>query len=203
MDFFNKRICSFLTELTVGKAKVVRPEQIRLLLERATRFAGGGSRRFNHVLAELTTGQICSQLLETALQKKRCVLLGCHTDSILLRKICRRASGLFLPPPRKTVGFPKTCGNFSQFFRRNWTNRGFFRPQQNPRQKARHVSSEQIRLLLERAISFTGGGASQHNAGASHSMGRGGCEELASSFSLLPPNHWQLSTNNYPLTREC
>ena len=58
--FFNKRICSFLTELTVGKAKVVRPEQIRLLLERATRFAGGGSHRFNHFHAELATGQICS-----------------------------------------------------------------------------------------------------------------------------------------------
>ena len=48
------QICSELTLLTAGKAKVVRPEQIRLLLERATRFAGGGSRRFNHFLAELT-----------------------------------------------------------------------------------------------------------------------------------------------------
>ena len=59
------QICSFLTELTVGKAKVVRPEQIRLLLERATRFAAA----------------------ENCVAKKRCVLLGCHTDSILLRKI--------------------------------------------------------------------------------------------------------------------
>ena len=49
--FFNKRICSFLTELTVGKVKVVRPEQIRLLLERATRFAGGGSSQSYHVYA--------------------------------------------------------------------------------------------------------------------------------------------------------
>ena len=39
---------------TTPKVKVVRPEQIRLLLERATRFAGGGSHRFNHFLAELT-----------------------------------------------------------------------------------------------------------------------------------------------------
>ena len=46
----------------------------------------------------------------------------------------------------------------------------FFRPQQNPQQKARNVSSEQIRLLPERTISFTGGGASQHNAGVRHSI---------------------------------
>ena len=32
-------------------------------------------------------GQICSQLLETALQKNAAYFLGCHTDSILLRKI--------------------------------------------------------------------------------------------------------------------
>ena len=38
---------------TTPKVKVVRPEQIRLLLERATRFAGGGSRQFNHFLTEL------------------------------------------------------------------------------------------------------------------------------------------------------
>ena len=72
---------------TTPKVKVVRPEQIRLLLERSTRFAGGGSRQFNHFHAELATGQICSRLMETALQKKYCLLLGCHTDSILLRKI--------------------------------------------------------------------------------------------------------------------
>ena len=30
--FFYKRICSFLTELTEGKAKVVRPEQIRVAM---------------------------------------------------------------------------------------------------------------------------------------------------------------------------
>ena len=72
--FFNKRICSFLTELTVGKVKVVRPEQIRLLLERATRFAGGGSRQFNYFHAELTARADLSQLLETALQKKYCFL---------------------------------------------------------------------------------------------------------------------------------
>ena len=40
---------------TTPKVKVVRPEQIRLLLERATRFAGGGSRQFNRFLAELAT----------------------------------------------------------------------------------------------------------------------------------------------------
>ena len=62
--FFNIRICSFLTELTVGKAKVVRPEQNRLLLERTSGFAGGGSHRFNHFLAELATGQIFSFLTE-------------------------------------------------------------------------------------------------------------------------------------------
>ena len=39
---------------TTPKVKVVRPEQIRLLLERATRFAGGGNQPFNHFHAELT-----------------------------------------------------------------------------------------------------------------------------------------------------
>ena len=33
----------------------------------------------------------------------------------------------------------------------------FFRPQQNPQQKARNISSEQIRLLPERTTRFTGG----------------------------------------------
>ena len=49
---------------TTPKVKVVRPEQNRLLLERAARFAGGGSHRFNHFLAELATGQIFSFLTE-------------------------------------------------------------------------------------------------------------------------------------------
>ena len=96
-------------------------------------FAGGGSRQFNHFYAELTAradSQVAGATVSiTSLQnwpqarfvrscwklrcKKRLLLLGCHTDSILLRKICRRASGLFQPHPKKTVAFPKTCGNFS------------------------------------------------------------------------------------------
>ena len=66
--FFNKRICSFLTELTVGKAKVVRPEQIRLLTENKWlhRWRELGFQSF-----PCGTGHRpdLSQLLETALQK--------------------------------------------------------------------------------------------------------------------------------------
>ena len=42
-------------------------------------------------------GRLTKQLVETALQKNAAYFLGCHTDSILLRKICRGASGLLLP----------------------------------------------------------------------------------------------------------
>jgi len=42
------------------------PAQFLVLIQNP---AGGGSRQFNRFLAELATGQICSQLLETALQK--------------------------------------------------------------------------------------------------------------------------------------
>ena len=55
-------------------------------------FAGGGSQPFNHFHAELTT-RADSQVLETALQKNAAYFLGCHTDSILLRKICQGVSG--------------------------------------------------------------------------------------------------------------
>ena len=94
------------------------------------------------------------------------------------------------PPLRKTVGFPKTCGNFSTKSRPTTPKVKVVRPEQN-------------RLLLERTSGFTGGGVSQHNAGVRHSIRSdrltawsrlGGCEEnrgeeLASSFSLLPPSH--------------
>ena len=109
---------------TTPKVKVVRPEQIRLLLERTSSFAGGGSQPFNHFHAELATGQICSRLLETALQKKRCVLLGCHTDSILLRKIWEQGRNSHtwhakqLLHPRKTAVLPKSCCIFSGFQRK-------------------------------------------------------------------------------------
>ena len=42
------------------------------------------------------------------------------TDSILLRKICRRASGLFLPPPQENRRFSQSL---YQFFRKNPTQK--------------------------------------------------------------------------------
>ena len=50
------------------------------------------------------------------------------------------------PPLRKTVGFPNPCGNFSTKSRPTTP-------------KVKVVRPEQIRLLLERATRFAGGGS--------------------------------------------
>ena len=70
------------------------------------------------------------------------------TDSILLRKICRRASGLFLPPPQENRRFSESLW---YFFRKN------------PTRKARQTAGMRYNYLKLDLVVFRVGERSRTN----------------------------------------
>ena len=127
------------------------PAQFLVLIQNP---AGGGSRQFNRFLAELATGQICRSCWKLRCKKNTVSFRMPHGFDFATQNLGAREEFSHLirkpPPLRKTVGFPNPCGNFSTKSRPTTP-------------KVKVVRPEQIRLLLERATRFAGGGSQPFN----------------------------------------
>ena len=90
-----------------------------LFIERTSSFTGGGSQSFNHFLAELTARADLFAAAENCVAKKTMRTFRMpHGFDFATQNLGTRAEfpHLIRKPPalRKTVGFPKICGNFPQ-----------------------------------------------------------------------------------------
>ena len=103
---------------TTPKVKVVRPEQIRLLLERSTRFAGGGSHQFNHFHTGLAARADLFAAAGNCVAKKRCLLFRMpHGFDFATQNLRTREEFSHLirkpPPPQENRRFSQDLWQFS------------------------------------------------------------------------------------------